>query len=123
MSDKKFEYRVDSPIKFKGKRRNPGESVLMTEEQAEGLHVTKRSGGDGKAAAGDNSKGGGEDPPPQEIDLSKGSRAHDDWREVVDFIEATPYETLAEAGFVSDDENRTSVLKAWEAKQPGDDEQ
>ena len=109
MAETKYNYRVDSPIKRNGKRYKPGSTIRLTEAEAEGLHVT-RAADQAKAAGSDGNE-------EEEIDLAKGSRAHDDWRAVVEFIEATPYETLKQANFVGDDEDRSSVQKAWEAKQ------
>lgn len=39
MADKKNKYKVTSPIKHAGKRHEVGDELLLTESEAEGLHV------------------------------------------------------------------------------------
>lgn len=102
-------YRVDSPIKRNGKRYNVGDSILLTKEVAEGLHVSPW--GEKKEAGKDSSA-----PAPSP---SSGLSAEN----AISMIESVELKNLK--GFVipkpEGTEDRKTVLEAWAAKQESGD--
>lgn len=108
MSKNQEKYRVTSPIKRGGKRYEVGESILLTVEQAEGLHVEEWNTAE--------SEGGSSNQPQQSP--SMGLNAEN----AIAVIEGTDLKGLT--GFVLPEpegtENRKTVLKAWQDKQSAD---
>lgn len=107
MSDKnKNKYRVTSPIKHGGKRYEENDPILLTDEEAEGLHVVPFEEG-GSAPKAEESK--------VKASPSNGLSA----KNAISIIEGSELEDLK--GFVipapEGDEDRTTVLEAWEKKQ------
>lgn len=107
MSDKdKNKYRVTSPIKHGGKRYEENEPILLTEEESEGLHVIPFE--EGKA------------PAEEKEDTAKASPSSGlGAKQAIKIIETSDLGDLK--GFVipepEGDEDRTTVLEAWEKKQ------
>ena len=107
MSDKnKNKYRVTSPIKHGGKRHEENDAILLTDEEADGLHVIAWEEG-GSAAEDEGSK--------VKASPSNGLNA----KNAISIIEGSELGDLK--GFVipapEGDEDRTTVLEAWEKKQ------
>lgn len=110
---KKKPYIATSPIKRDGKFYEVGATLNLTEEQAEGLHVEPARQEDVKASEPSRS---GEKKPAVSTAMNADP--------AIAMIESTPYAELD--GFVTEDEGRKTVLKAWEAKQAeaeGDDKE
>ncbi|MEX1120864.1 MAG: hypothetical protein WED82_01935 [Balneolales bacterium] len=114
MSDaKEQKYRVTSPIKRNKKRYKPGDSILLTETEAEGLHVEPYESGQAEA----------EDAKSDPVSPSQGMSAPG----AIKVIENSDLKDLK--GFVIEPtEDRKTVLAAWAEKQkpkkpaPGDDD-
>lgn len=106
MSDKdKNKYRVTSPIKHGGKRYEENDPILLTEEEADGLHVIPFE--EGKA------------PAEEKEDTAKASPSMGlNAKNAISIIEGSELEDLK--GFVipepEGNEDRTTVLEAWEKK-------
>lgn len=112
---KKRTYEVTSPIKRNGKHYDIGDDIELTEEQADGLNVkAKRSSGSKKETKKSGGSEGGD-----EFDPSKGSSGNHA-KPSIEFIENASDEELE--GFLSEDEDRTTVLDAWNERF-GDDKE
>lgn len=62
------QYKVTSPIKYGGKRREEGEVVEMTAEQAEGLHVEPTQSAANTEPAGKGSGSGSAQTDPESLE-------------------------------------------------------
>lgn len=101
MSKKKETYEATSPIKRNGKTYGIGDTLKLSEEEAEGLHVKPAE----KAEVSD---------PDDDFDPSKPS--HDnDAADSIDYIETADEEDL-DGFFDPEKESRVTVRRAWDTR-------
>jgi len=105
MAEKKQSYTVDSPIKRNGKLYEPGATMKLTEEEADGLNVSPAKGSAGKAD--DEDKGEKKKAPEKSTEIGA--------KEAIKMIETAEFTALE--GFVPDEEDRSTVTEAWEKRQ------
>lgn len=111
MSDKKKEYEVTSPIKRDGKRHEIGATLLLTEEEAEGLHV--KPAGESTAKAEETK--GPKASPSMGLNAPAAIKTIEDneLKDIAGFVIPAPEGT----------EDRKTVLEAWVAKQPAKEDE
>jgi hypothetical protein len=107
MSEKKKEYQVISPIKRGGKRHEIGDTLLLTKEEADGLHVTLAGESSGKA----ETESGPTPSPSMGLNATAAIKTIEgnELKDIKGFVVAAPQGT----------EDRKTVLDAWQAKQAG----
>lgn len=109
MAEKKNSYAVDSPIKRNGKLYEPGDTMSLTEEEADGLNVSPAKGSAKKA----DDTGEGPEEPKVSTDMNA--------EPAITMIETAEFTALE--GFVPEGEERTTVLEAWEKRQQAEAEE
>lgn len=126
MSEEKRSYRVTSPVKLGKTIVMPGKQVMLTPDEAEGLHVEP-------VKTGEENEVVNPPPPPPEDDedgepekdtIPKSEEVPDkdqqfvsgsvSAKQAVAHIESHTADQLE--GFLSPDEERKTVLDAWQAK-------
>lgn len=109
MAEKKNTYTVDSPIKRNGKLYEPGDTMTLTKEEADGLNVSPAK----PKKAGKDDEDEGEEEPKISTDMNA--------KPAIAMIETAEFTALE--GFVPEGEERVSVLEAWEKRKQAEAEE